>query len=290
MSTGTPPAEADIDLDLVRCLIESQLPELAGLGLGDETDGWDNVVFRLGDDLAVRLPRRTTAVELAVKEHRWLNTITRGLPVAVPEVVRVGKPGCGYPWPWSVVRWVDGHPLDQTPVDGDQLAVWGDVLSTLHSEAPPDAPINPVRGQRLRPQVIESRLTDLELDEAAAGRMVNLVREASELALPRPSWIHGDPHPRNVLARDGRIVGVIDWGDLTAGDPACDLASLWLLFPDADHGPAFAAYGPIDDETTKRSLAWAAHLGVMLSKIHDDRRHVSAGRAALRRVLEDLAG
>ena len=114
------------------------------------TDGWDNVTYRLGDDLAVRLPRRAVAAELFESEQRWLPVLARRVDVAVPEPVRAGHPGEGYPWPWSVVRWIDGTPVDEAPLDPTEAAPFGRFLADLHGPAPDDAPRNPYRGIPLR--------------------------------------------------------------------------------------------------------------------------------------------
>lgn len=124
-----PPAEHDIDEDLVRRLLEAQHPDLADRELGYVTDGWDNVTYRLGDDLAVRLPRRAVAAELFESEQRWLPVLASRVDVAVPEPVRAGRPGAGYPWPWSVVRWIPGTPVDRSPLDPSEAAPFGRFLA-----------------------------------------------------------------------------------------------------------------------------------------------------------------
>lgn len=118
--------------------------------------------------------------------------------------------------------------------------------------------------------------------EIEVSSLDRLMRAAARLPAPRDRWIHGDPHPRKFLCREGVIVGLIDWGDMTAGDPATDLASAWMLFatPDA----LFAGYGTHDDELVTRSAAWAAHFGVLLALIDDDTDHSATGFRTLDRV------
>lgn len=288
MSDGTPAAETPIDRPLVRRLLEDQHPDLAILPLGSETGGWDNVVYRLGDELAVRLPRRRIAVQLARNEQRWLGAIAERLPVAVPEVERIGRPGRGFPWPWSIVRWVEGAPLDEDLLGPDEAPRWGRILATLHRPADSDAPVNPYRGQRLRPGITEDRLARLPIGRATRTVLCDAVERAALAELPAPCWIHGDLHPRNILAVSGRITGIIDWGDLTAGDPATDLASTWILFESSERMTALTAYGGLDEAATARMVGWAVHLGAMLATIADDRRHGAAGTATLRRVIDHL--
>lgn len=289
---GTPPPEVEISLELVRALVRDQFPDLAGLATGATSNGWDNVTVRLGDDLAVRLPRRAIAADLAVKEQRWLGAIAERLPVAVPEVVGAGRPALGFPWPWSIVRWVPGTTADEAAVADSEAARYGEVLAALHLPVDPgvDAPINPFRGQEIRLAVFEKRLTDLDTDPATALILHDVVVGGAGTARSAPRWIHGDPHPRNVVVSGGRIVGIIDWGDLTAGDPATDLASAWMIFPNHLHADLFAAYGSPDGATMARSLAWAAHFGVMLALIHDDPSHGRVGRRTIERVIATANG
>ncbi len=98
-----PAAELDVTPKLVRRLLREQHPDLAGLRVELLANGWDNVVFRLGDELAVRMPRRGAAATILRNEQRWLPVLAPGLPLPVPEPVRTGEPGSGYPWPWSIV-------------------------------------------------------------------------------------------------------------------------------------------------------------------------------------------
>src|SRR5688572_17690992 len=100
-----PDAEAPIDIPLVLALLKEQHPDLAGLSLVEAGEGWDNQTFRLGNDLAVRLPRRAASAPLIEHEQRWLPSLALPLPLPVPSPVRIGRPGCGFPWRWSVTRW-----------------------------------------------------------------------------------------------------------------------------------------------------------------------------------------
>jgi len=140
----------DIDETLVRSLLREQHPDLAGLALREVDGGWDNRMWRLGDDLAVRLPRTPHAPSLLRKEQRWLPSVTAGLPLPVPVPVRVGEPSERFPWTWTVTRWVDGEPADRAPVtdpaSADALAGF---LRVLHRPAPDEAPSSANRGVAL---------------------------------------------------------------------------------------------------------------------------------------------
>ncbi|QHT55937.1 aminoglycoside phosphotransferase family protein [Cellulomonas sp. H30R-01] len=290
-----PVIETDVDETLVRSLLRTQHPDLADLPLTPAGTGWDNVLWRLGDDLALRFPVRSVSAPLVTHEQRWLPVLAPRLPVRTPVPVRVGVPGDGYPWAWSVVPWFHAQPAWSTPV-ADRTA-WAadlaDVFVALHRPAPPDAPGNPFRGGPLSPDTtaLRDRLDRIALPEA--GRV--LERRAELAAAPAwdgPAlWLHGDPHPANLLVRDGRLHALIDFGDVTSGDPASDLATAWLTF-DADGRRAFrervdAACG-WDDATWRRAQAWALHLAVVLLQHPVDHPHLAeVGRGALAEALAD---
>ncbi|HYQ75008.1 aminoglycoside phosphotransferase family protein [Cellulomonas sp.] len=303
-----PPAEVDLTTDLVRALLEDQHPDLAALPLRLAAHGWDNATFRLGDDLAVRLPRREAAAHLVEHEQRWLPTLAALCPVPVPAPVRIGRPGPRYGWAWSVVPWIVGtHAADQPVADRTRWAPeLAEALLALHVPAPAGAPVNPFRGGALagRSAALEARFEAGHLDAAvraaiaggdgavgagavgpdagtvaARRRLDALWRDA--LAAPAwpgpPVWLHGDPHPGNLVAAEGRLAGLLDFGDLTAGDPACDLATAWLTFDAAgraafrERADALAdAGGPHDPGRWRRAAGWALTMASALVAHGDD--------------------
>jgi len=289
-----PPAEHEIDEALVRCLLTAQHPDLADQPLRYVTDGWDNVTYRLGDDLAVRLPRRAVAAELVEREQRWLPVLAQRVAVAVPELVRAGRPGAGYPWPWSVVCWIDGTPVDEAPLDPTGAAAFGRFLADLHGPAPDDAPRNQHRGIPLRAKAESLGIRWDRLDTLDVGLAfeVDAVRAAwSEVVdtpvdLP-PGWTHSDLHPKNLVGDDGRLAGVIDWGDLGVADPALDLAAAWMLFPADVHADLWAAYGGISDGTLARARGWALFFGTVLldTAVDGPDTFGRIGRQTLERVM-----
>ncbi len=266
MSTGAPApmpaAEVAVDATLVRHLLAAQHPDLAALPLRPAGEGWDNVLFRLGDELAVRLPRRQLGVPLVANEQRWLPALAPHLPLPIPTPVRIGHPGEVYPWPWSVVPWIDGIPACDRPPDdpGVTAEVLGRFLAALHRPAPEDAPRNPYRGIPLpdRTPNVQTALDRLGalVDRAAVEERWARCTAAEPWTGP-PLWLHGDLHAGNVLVHAGAISGVIDFGDLTGGDPATDLMVAWMLVDPAEHGRFRSAYGGIDDATWIRGQGWA---------------------------------
>jgi aminoglycoside phosphotransferase (APT) family kinase protein len=262
-----PAAEVDVGPAVVRALLAEQFPDLADFELTELAYGWDNAIFRLGDDLTVRVPRRAMAAELVEHEQRWLPTLAPRLPLPIPAPLRAGRPGGGYPWSWSVCPWLPGVVATRAAPDDplETAATIGAFLSALHRPAPDDAPANPYRGGPLaeRDDVVRQRAAQLsDLIDAPS-----VVACWSELATTRPwtgprLWLHGDLHPANLLVDDGRLSAVIDFGDITAGDPATDLAVAWMLLPAGVRTAFRAAAGDIDDDTWTRARGWALSLAL----------------------------
>lgn len=282
-SSGPKPnADVSIDSDLVRALLSAQHPELAGLELRFADDGWDNAVYRLGPDLAVRLPRRASAHSLLLNELRWLPFLAPRLPVQVPVPARGGKPGEGYPYHWAIMPWFDGVSAASTGPDtrdgyAAELAAF---FRALHVPAPADAPKNPVRGVPLkdRDAVVRERLAASGLPEREALLALWSRGLDAPTHLGPRLWVHGDPHPHNVIIygpnADGRgnpahgLRAVIDFGDLTAGDPASDLAVCWLHFTAAGREKfraALAGHALYSPGTWVRARAWAVNYAVLMA-------------------------
>lgn len=289
--SATPPAEFGIDTDLARVLLREQHPDLAELPIEPAESGWDNAMFRLGDPLALRLPRRSLAAALIEKEQRWLPELAVRLPLPVPAPLRIGLPGCSYPWRWSVVPWLSGDTADRAAISPLQAMRFGSFLKALHTTAPANAPVSPQRSVPL-----SDKAADTETRIGRLGdRFPALVRDIWEdgLAAPldvAPTWIHGDLHARNVVVSDGEIAGVIDWGDLAAGDPATDLAAFWTVLPTRETRlRAMRAYGSVSDAILRRARGWAVFLGIVLldTGLADHPQHAAMGAAILRRLRDE---
>jgi aminoglycoside phosphotransferase (APT) family kinase protein len=262
-------AEFEITAELVRDLLRGQHPDLADRPLTFGARGWDNQLWRLGRDLAVRLPWATERADaLLLKEHAWLPALAPRLPLPVPVPQRLGEPSERFPRPWIVTTWVPGEPADRAPATrGAEAAdALGAFLTALHQPAPADAPDG--RGNRGGKPLADhaegfagflSAVTDRGLipDPDAVRAVWDDAAAAPAWAGPAP-WIHGDLHPANVLTADGTFCGVIDFGEMCAGDPACDLAACWALLPDGAARRCFEAYQPTPDTATlRRARGWA---------------------------------
>ncbi|KUO12857.1 aminoglycoside phosphotransferase family protein [Streptomyces sp. DSM 15324] len=285
-TTGTDTAE-DITEDLIRALLREQYPRLADRPLRLGARGWDNQVWRLGEDLAVRLPWATpTADALLRKEHAWLPLLAPRLPLRVPVPQHLGEPSARFPRPWLVTTWVPGEPADRAPAtraaeSADGLAAF---LTALHRPAPDAAPAGRDRGG---PLAGTAGHVTRGLDSATGLGLIpdpEAVRAVWEDAAAAPQWtgprlwLHGDLHPANVLTSDGAFCGVIDFGDLFAGDPAFDLAAAWLLLPDGAVDRFHAAYRPVPDAATlRRARGWAVLRALALLHIGDAGVHGRPG-------------
>ncbi len=301
--------ELRIDEGLVRSLLADRSPAYAELSLRRlGASGSSNALFRLGDDLLVRLPRQPGGTPTIEKEQRWLPYVAEALPVAVPEILDVGDPGFGYPERWSVVRWLDGE-VPEVPVLGesprhalaeDLAAV---VLALRGLEVPAAAAEDPAlrwyRGRPLagmdastRVAIAESRsITDLELDlDACTEVWDRAMRLPGVDDVVEPRWHHADLLAENLLVRDGRLVGVLDFGGLAVGDPTVDLVAAWeLLDPVARE--RFQQLVGVDDATWLRGRAWALALGLMTFPYYwSTMPHRCAQRLAMTRaVLADYS-
>lgn len=278
---------------LVRRLLRSQHPDLAELPLRPVGAGWDNVVFRLGTDLTVRVPRRAIGARLIESELSWLPELATGLPLPVPTPVRVGEPGEGYPWRWAVCRFVPGKSLGSRALAGpagleaaEQLAAF---LTALHVPAPAGAPRNPYRGVPLaeRQDSLRAALADMPQDLRAPLRRAWSAAVATPAHRGSGLWLHGDLHGLNVLAAGDRLTGIIDFGDLCAGDPATDLAVGWLVLDSPARAHFRRTLAP-DASAWARGRGWALFLGVMfLAHSRDSPVNRDIGTRALREVLAD---
>ena len=251
-------------------------------------------MFRLGNDLLVRLPRRAVAAELSAHEHQWLPKLAPRLPMAVPAPIHVGRPQGRYPWPWSIVPWLPGRTADQEAPPSTEAVLLAEFLTALHQPAPTDAPANPVRGVPLatRADAVAERVERLRRKTDLITPRLLAIWQAALNASPCTTrqWLHGDLHPLNIIVQHGRITGIIDWGDLTGGDPATDLAALWMLFDASARGSALVAYGGIDPELEARAKGWAVLFGAVLldSGLKDHPRHAAVGARTLRRLTQSL--
>ncbi|MER6949607.1 aminoglycoside phosphotransferase family protein [Nonomuraea sp. NPDC000554] len=285
--------EADIDESLVRRLLAAQFPQWADLPVEPvASSGADNAMYRLGDDMAVRLPRIEWAVRSVGREQEWLPRLAPLLPVAVPVLLGRGVPGEGHHWPWSVLRWLDGeNPAVGQLADPELLAEdLAEFVLALRSIDPADGP--PAGwGQHLATLDESARTAIGELDGLVDTGAVTAVWEES-LRLPEwagPAvWIHGDLSPGNVLLTQGRLSAVIDFGSVGVGDPTTDLIAAWNLLPPGARDVYRDALR-VDEATWLRGRGWALVVALVQLSYYRATNPVraSGARQVIREVLAD---
>jgi len=295
-----PAAEVRIDVPLVRRLVAAQFPQWASLAVEPvESAGWDNTIFRLGSDLAVRLPRRHVSAGHVREEHRWLPVLAPQLPLPVPVPLGHGVPGEGYPWHWTVCRWQTGELAALAPVaDMCQAAVsLARFIAALQAIDPAGGAVHEFRGVSLAVHDRNTRAAAAVLQDSPDGGAVGAALEVWKAALAAPAparaaepvWMHGDLHPANLLVEDRQLSAVIDFGLLGVGDPACDLMVAWTYLS-ADPRHAFRRVLEPDDATWTRGRGWALQFGLRAAAYSADNQVIGGiGRHTLAEALADFA-
>jgi aminoglycoside phosphotransferase (APT) family kinase protein len=275
--------------DLVSRLVAEQFPQWAGLPVEPVAlNGWDNKTFRLGGELSVRLPSHDSYVAQIDKEHRWLPVLAGQLPLPIPSPVAKGEPGPAFPRPWSVYRWLPGEPALVDRI-GDLVEFAGALagfLSALYRADPSGPPPGPHSFSRGGPVSVWDEQVRQAIDALDGEIPARAVTDGWEAALAStwsgpPVWVHGDVVGSNLLAVDGRLHAVIDFGCSAVGDPACDLAVAWTLFS-GESRSVFRAELGLDQATWDRGRGWA--LWKAMAMLHQARARGSEAMGHARRM------
>ncbi len=290
-------ARFEVVYNLARTLVDGQFPAWSHLSLKKiDSAGTDHCMYRLGDDLAVRFPNSTSASEQVTKEHSWLPKMT-SFAVAIPKVIGAGGPTNEFPFPWSVTNWMEGY--DAT---ANNIVDWltaaeklGQFTRAFRSQNTSGAPLagkhNAFRGTALAnlDQIARNAIDALgDLFDMAS------LLNSWDKALPVPPWagppvwIHGDIHAANIIVRNGNVAGIIDFGLMGVGDPACDLALGWSFLP-SNARDRFRAAADVDDATWQRGKGWGLYVGVIALSYYRDRNPTLSGIAekAIQAVIKD---
>lgn len=265
--------EIDTDVSLVRRLLAARFPQWADLPIQPVlSSGTDNAIYRLGDDMAVRLPRIHWATTQVEKERRWLPRLAPHLPLAIPVPLAMGTPAEGYPWHWSISPWLEGENatlknLTDPREAARDLADFITILRRIDATGVP-RPKPGNRGAPLATRDADTRAAIASLRGILDKDEIDDVTAAWEAALQAPVWdgspvwIHGDLQSGNLLAQRGRLSAVIDWGGMGVGDPACDDQIAWNFFT-AESRDAFRAALEDDDATWARGRGWALSVALI---------------------------
>ena len=286
-------------LALVRRLVDIQFPQWAELPLrAVDAQGNDNRTFRLGDTMSVRLPSAERYVAGVEKEHAWLPLLATQLPLAVPIPLVMGEPADGYPWRWSIYRWLDGETasvprISSVPEFATALAEFLAALQRIDATGGPAAGAHSFfRGASLTHYDDETRAAIRTLGASIDAERVTQIWEAALASSwqAAPVWLHGDVQITNLLVKDGALSGVIDFGQCAVGDPACDLAIAWTAFA-GESREVFKAGLPLDDATWARARGWALWKALIMQA--REGRHALwthnalTGRSVIDEVIDD---
>jgi len=291
--------EVAVDHALVHRLLVAQAPDLATLPLTRiEAWGTDHAIFRLGDELSVRLPKIGWAAKQGLKEQRWLPVLAPHLPVDVPVPLLVGEPAFGYPYRWYVSPWLDGlNPMPDARTDLVPLAL--DLAAFVHAlqAVDPTGAPEPKGGRRGGPLAAADASTREPAERLRGEADVDALLAVWDAGLAAPVhdgppvWAHGDLSDGNLLLRDGRLSGVIDWGSSIAGDPAVELMVAWTLFDEPARQTYREALGFVDEAMWLRGRAWAVSAALQALPYYRDTNPDICARSwrAVDAALADIA-
>ncbi|TGQ50494.1 aminoglycoside phosphotransferase family protein [Mesorhizobium sp. M1C.F.Ca.ET.193.01.1.1] len=285
-----------IDTDLVRRLVDAQFPEWRHLPVSPvASGGWDNRTFHLGDEMTVRLPSAAPYSLQVEKEHRWLPQHAPHLPLPIPMPLAMGEPAAGYPWHWSVYRWIEGETAKTgqiTDLRAFALSL-ADFLVALKRIDPTGGPApgqhNFHRGGPLTVYDGEARLAIAALEGEIDTQAATIVWEAALAATwhGSPVWFHGDVAWGNLLVHEGRLSAIIDFGTSGVGDPSCDLAIAWTFF-EGESRKAFRDRIAVDDATWARGRGWTLWKALITLAGHDaNQAEAEKSRRVIDEVLAD---
>jgi aminoglycoside phosphotransferase (APT) family kinase protein len=288
-----------IDLSLARRLVDSQFPQWSDLPIAEvEFDGWDNRTFRLGSELTVRLPTGDWYAQQVDKEQRWLPVLAPRLPLPIPVPVARGEPGSGFPYQWSVYRWLDGELasnawIDDLPGFASALAGFLNALARVDATGgPPPGQHNFFRGGPLATYEEETfQAIEALGDEVPREAVERVWADAMSSSWDRdPVWFHGDVATGNLLVRDGRPAAVLDFGSSGVGDPACDTVITWTFFSGASRD-SFRAELDADSGTWSRGRGWALWKALisLVGHLENDSPDAALARRDIEQVLADHA-
>lgn len=291
--------EVETSVSLAKSLVNSQFPQWADLPIKEiESTGTDHAIYRLGDTMAIRLPRVHWATDQAAMEHEWLHKIAPYLPLAIPEQLAQGVPDKGYPYTWSIYRWLEGeNAITMKFTDLSQAASsLADFIVALQQINTKGGPLATQHKSR-RGLSLAVRDTDVRKAIVALGDKIDSVAVTSAwekaLAVPEwgraPAWFHGDLLPGNILINQGKPSAIIDWSNLAIGDPACDLMIAWRLFS-GESREAFRKTLAVDDATWARGQGHALAQALIFIPYYIETNPVAveASWHAVNEVLADM--
>lgn len=282
-----------IDVDLVSALVAAQFPQFSDMQIEPVANsGWDNRTFHLGDAMLIRMPSAAHYADAVAKEQCWLPWLAPQLPLPIPQPLALGQPGAGYPWPWSIYSWLPGEIADKTSVTdferfARQLAQFLRALQGLDTTGGPASKMRGGSLERWREQAETAlELLQGQIDTQAATEIWQMAIDAP---LDEPAvWFHGDIARGNLLVEQGELTGVIDFGGLAVGDPACDLAIAWTFLEPKSRRVFREALG-VSDAIWNRGRGWVLWKAmiVMAKMIETNAIEAASAGYALDQLIND---
>jgi aminoglycoside phosphotransferase (APT) family kinase protein len=288
-----------IDASLARRLVDSQFPQWSELPIAEvEVDGWDNRTFRLGSELTVRLPSGDWYAQQVAKEQRWLPVLAPRLPLPIPAPVARGEPDSGFPYPWSVYRWLEGELASKARIAdltgfATTLAGFLSALGRIDATGGPEpGQHNFFRGGPLSTYADETHeAIDALGAEVPRDRVERVWEDAMATSWDRdPVWFHGDVATGNLLVRDERLAAVLDFGTSGVGDPACDVVIAWTFLSGASRDRFRADLG-VDAATWSRGRGWGLWKALisLVGHLENDSPDAALARRDIEQILADHA-
>ncbi|MCR2805478.1 aminoglycoside phosphotransferase family protein [Paenibacillus soyae] len=286
----------EITVERVRRLVHSQFPQWKHLSIQPvEKSGHDNRTFRLGDEMTVRLPSHERYASAVEKELTWLPVFKPLLSLPIPAPIAKGEPTEEYPFPWSINSWIDGDTVTHDNI-GDPNEFAEDLAGFLKELEAIDAsngiPAGIQNFHRGGSLAVYDENTRAVIEAVAGQYDSKLLTEIWELSLATsyqsaPVWLHGDVAVGNLLVRDGRLCGVIDFGTMGVGDPSSDLVMAWNFFDD-DSRRLFLKLMDFDEATVDRARGWALWKALITYAWNEKGSELSTwGRNAIDTIIRD---
>jgi aminoglycoside phosphotransferase (APT) family kinase protein len=286
----------DITLSLVSNLIKEQFPQWAHLPIRPvELSGWDNRTFRLGEQMSIRLPSAEYYAAKVFIEQRWLPVLAPQLSIPIPQPIAMGKPSEQYPWHWSIYRWIEGTSANALALDDSQLSLLAfDLVQFLNELHMIDTTLAPLPGSHNGYRGAHPSVYDAET-KAVIAMLHNVIDADAATAVweralqstwtKKPVWIHGDMSAGNILIKDGRLAGVIDFGGMGVGDPACDLVIAWTVLT-YESRKIFTSKLCLDPDTWARACGWALWKALITLERLQDAASLQAQK--IKHIIQDI--
>ncbi len=280
------------DLSNIESWLAQYLPEEGISTIEFIKSGFDNQNYLINGKYLLRIPKTLNSEKLIRNEIQWLPRLSGKFDIATPQLIRHGiseeEKLC------ALYSWTKGLSAMTSDLKQNEWPALIEFLKTLHDSNKDGAPLNLNRGVPLKNKSerffkrFESVTSKIELAEDQIKEVWN---EAVSASLPsKKHLIHGDLHPDNVITDNGRLVGIIDWGDITSGDSSTDLASIWMLFNDSHiRQLALNSYGA-DTSATMRAMGWALFFSIVFLDygLDHDKNYFKRGSEITSRVLSDF--